>query len=152
MDIDISRDASDNCWSEISDSKIITIIENITDNLSGYSFKSSELSIVLSDAKNVHGLNLQYRQKDKPTNILSFPINDNGQTNGPLGDLILAYEVIKQEAEREQKSFKDHLTHLLLHGLLHLLGYDHIHDDDAESMESLEIQTLEKIGIKNPYA
>ncbi len=152
MDIDISRDASDNCWLEINDSEVIAIIESITSNLSDYSFNTAELSIVLSDSKNVHELNLQYRQKDKPTNILSFPINDNGQTDGLLGDLILAYEVVKQEVENEQKNFKDHFTHLLLHGLLHLLGYDHIEDAEAETMEDLEIETLKKIGIKNPYA
>lgn len=152
MDIDISRDASDNCWLEINDSEVIAIIESITSNLSDYSFNTAELSIVLSDSRSVHELNLQYRQKDKPTNILSFPINDNGQTDGLLGDLILAYEVVKQEAENEQKNFKDHFTHLLLHGLLHLLGYDHIEDAEAETMEDLEIETLKKIGIKNPYA
>lgn len=152
MDIDISRDASDNCWLEINDSEVIAIIESITSNLSDYSFNTAELSIVLSNSKNVHELNLQYRQKDKPTNILSFPINDNGQTDGLLGDLILAYEVVKQEVENEQKNFKDHFTHLLLHGLLHLLGYDHIEDAEAETMEDLEIETLKKIGIKNPYA
>ncbi len=152
MDIDITRETSSEQWSEIQDSEIITLLETASSYLSDYSFENSEVSVVLSTSQNVHQLNLQYREKDKPTNILSFPINDNGNTDGPLGDLVLAYEVVKEEAKNEDKSFQDHTTHLLLHGLLHLLGHDHIEDEEAETMEALEIKVLGAMGIKNPYA
>lgn len=118
-----------------------------------------EVSVVLANDGLVHALNRDYRDKDKPTNILSFAMldTDNGwqfpRHEGPcaLGDLILAYETVKRESEAENKSFHDHFTHLVIHGTLHLLGYDHIQDSDAEVMESIEIQILSKFNIVNPY-
>ncbi|MBI2234156.1 MAG: rRNA maturation RNase YbeY [Micavibrio aeruginosavorus] len=118
-----------------------------------------EISVVLANDDLVHTLNRDYRDKDKPTNILSFAMLDTDDGwqapdhPGPcaLGDLVLAYETVKREAEVEGKTFESHFTHLLIHGTLHLLGYDHIEDEAAEEMETIEIQILNEFGIKNPY-
>ena len=118
-----------------------------------------ELSIVLADNDMVQTLNRDYRGKDKPTNVLSFALLDGEDGweepsgSGPcaLGDLILAFETVETEAKAEEKTFESHFTHLVIHGMLHLLGYDHLEEDEAEEMESLEIQILSGFGIKNPY-
>jgi len=117
-----------------------------------------EISVLLTDNNNIRKLNRDYRGKDKPTNVLSFPLeeHDAGNYNSVaeqmlLGDIALAYEIILQEANEQEKSFKHHYTHLVLHGILHLLGYDHIEEDDAEEMESIEINVLEKMEVANPY-
>lgn len=109
---------------------------------------STEISIVLADDAFVHNLNKQYREKDKPTNVLSFPAGEPGI----LGDIILAYETLKAEAAAQGKSFDHHLIHLTIHGILHLLGYDHESENEAEIMESMEIRILEFFGVENPYA
>lgn len=118
-----------------------------------------EISIVLAHDALVQELNREYRNKDKPTNVLSFAQldGDDGweEPEGPgpcaLGDLILAYETVEREAREENKPFNHHLTHLVIHGILHLLGYDHIEDDEAKEMESLEIQILKGLNIIDPY-
>ena len=111
----------------------------------------------------IHHLNLEYRNRDKPTNVLSFPgcapdeLEDMAawaQAGGPpvmLGDVVVTYGVTAAEAVQQGKDFADHLLHLIIHGLLHLLGYDHIEDQDAEIMEALEVKILAKQGIANPY-
>jgi rRNA maturation RNase YbeY len=96
----------------------------------------------------VKALNAQWRGKDKPTNVLSFPAPE---TAGTLGDIALAYETCAREADEQGKSLKDHATHLLVHGFLHLLGYDHEADDDAAEMEGLEKEILAGLGIADPY-
>ena len=125
-----------------------TIINAISLALSdaGYS-GSGEVSVVLADNKAVQELNKNYRGKDKPTNVLSFPQDDESL----LGDVILAYETVVQESTEQGKSFEDHVIHLVVHGAMHLLGHDHEDDDEAEDMESIEIAILAKLGIKNPY-
>lgn len=107
-----------------------------------------EIAVVLADDAFVQNLNKQYRGKDKPTNVLSFPASLG---DGELGDIILAFETIEREAAEQQKTFRNHATHLLVHGFLHLLGYDHIEEKEAEIMEKLEIKILKKLGISNPY-
>lgn len=109
-------------------------------------FKSN-LSIVFANDAFVKDLNHTYRGKNKPTNILSFESDEEGY----LGDMILAFETIVREAEEQGKTLADHLTHLLVHGLLHLLGYDHEQESDAEVMENKEIMILKGLGIENPY-
>jgi probable rRNA maturation factor len=102
-------------------------------------------------------LNAQYRGKDKPTNVLSFPMiedfSDLKRWPEPLelGDIVLAYETTSQEAFDEGKSLSDHTSHLLIHGLLHLFGYDHMTKKDAKEMEGLEVAILAELGIENPY-
>jgi len=115
-----------------------------------------EVSVVLADNKFTQDLNNKYREQDKPTNVLSFPITDEDILIAPspflsLGDIIIAYETIKAEAAEQNKGFNNHLTHMLVHGCLHLLHYDHIDDEDAQEMETLEIKILDSMGIKNPY-
>ncbi|MBA5724102.1 rRNA maturation RNase YbeY [Candidatus Liberibacter sp.] len=114
-----------------------------------------EVSLVFTDAENIKALNAQYRQIDRSTNVLSFPsfFALSGETLGPiLGDVIFAYEVIKIESEILGEKLEDHLKHLIIHGFLHLLGYDHIDDEDACIMEELERCILAKLGIYDPYA
>jgi len=101
-------------------------------------------------------LNREYRDKDAPTNVLTFASldsNDPIPVNAPypLGDVILAFQTIDREAREQGKFFKDHFLHMVVHGTLHLLGYDHITEDEANIMESLEIRILEKMNIQNPY-
>ncbi|MCH7335582.1 rRNA maturation RNase YbeY [Acinetobacter sp. NIPH 2699] len=116
-----------------------------------------EIGIACVDVAESHELNLQYREKDKPTNVLSFPSDIPEEMlslleSEPLGDLVICIPVVLQEASEQQKTPSDHFTHLLVHGILHLLGYDHeTSESDAEEMEALEIQILKKLGITNPY-
>ncbi|QCI66187.1 rRNA maturation RNase YbeY [Phreatobacter stygius] len=108
----------------------------------------AELSVALADDAEVKRLNRDYRAKDKPTNVLSFPA-----THGPmLGDVIIAYETLVKEAADEDIAVSDHLTHLTIHGLLHLLGYDHETEAEAVTMERIETEVLASLGIKDPHA
>jgi probable rRNA maturation factor len=105
------------------------------------------IALALSDNAHLQSLNKQFRQIDKPTNVLSF----ESETEGFLGDIAIAHETIVAEAIEQDKSFDDHFTHIALHGMLHLLGYDHMSEDDQSEMEALEIELLAKLGIENPY-
>ena len=118
-----------------------------------------EFSIVLTDDETTQALNRDYRGKDKPTNVLSFAMLDSNDDDFlppadqplPVGDIILAYETIESEAIEQSKPLRDHYAHLLVHGALHLLGYDHEAPHEGDVMESLEIRILKKYGIENPY-
>ncbi len=116
-----------------------------------------EIGIACVDLAESQELNLQYREKDKPTNVLSFPSDIPEEMLSlldaePLGDLVICIPVVLQEATEQQKTPSDHFTHLLIHGILHLLGYDHeTSEAEAEEMEALEIEILKKLGIANPY-
>lgn len=112
-----------------------------------------ELSVALADDGKVRELNRDYRGQDKPTNVLSFEAGEDPMPGQPriLGDVVLARETCAREAVEGDKSFNDHLTHLTVHGVLHLLGYDHIDSDEAEEMEALEVEILAEMGIGNPY-
>ena len=109
---------------------------------------AQEISLVLTNDASIRRLNRDYRGKDKPTNVLSFPTIE---APGLLGDIVLARETILREAEDKGVSFKHHFTHLIIHGLLHLLGHDHQTEAEAEKMEAIEIAALAKLGIANPY-
>ncbi len=116
-----------------------------------------EVSIVLADDDAVRVLNRDYRQQDKPTNVLSFAALDDDAPlpeDGPLvlGDVVIAYETAAGEAARDGKTLAHHLSHLVVHGVLHLLGYDHEIDDEAEAMERLEASVLAALGVPDPYA
>ncbi len=124
--------------------------------------EGAELCVVLGDDKLVQALNRTYRGKDAPTNVLSFPSMEMpGMAGGEpllpeesalLGDVVLARETIAREAVEQHKSLSDHLSHLVVHGVLHLLGHDHMEDEEAEEMEALERDILEDLGIADPYA
>ena len=119
--------------------KILTLLERPIVN---------ELSIALVDDKEIQFLNKKFRDKNKATNVLSFP------SNGPapiLGEIILSYETLKKEAEELLIPFKHHLIHMLVHGFLHLQGFDHQTDEDAAAMEKLEVRVLSDLNIDNPY-
>ncbi len=122
----------------------------------GYFVKENivELSLVFTDSHRIETLNFEYRGIDKPTNVLSFPTafaSSDGCSSLMLGDIVLAYEIIEIEANVLGKEFENHLVHLIIHGFLHLLGYDHVDDKDACVMEGLERSILEDLGINDPY-
>lgn len=114
----------------------------------------AELSVALSDDADVRRLNAQWRGLDKPTNVLSFPAAEPGElARAPhIGDIVLAYETVAREARDDGKTLTDHTAHLIIHGVLHLLGFDHETDVEAEAMETLEIAALADLGIADPYA
>ncbi|MDC9580166.1 rRNA maturation RNase YbeY [Xenorhabdus sp. PR6a] len=112
----------------------------------------SEVTIRVVDEAESHDLNLTYRGKDKPTNVLSFPFEAPPEIELPLlGDLIICRQVVEKEAKEQKKTVEEHWAHMVVHGSLHLLGYDHIEDDEAEEMESLETEILKKMGYPDPY-
>ena len=112
-----------------------------------------DLGIRFVDGTESKTLNSAYRKKDKPTNVLSFPYGwECPETKRTiLGDLVLCTDVLQQEATAQGKSLEQHLAHLLIHGLLHLIGFDHQTDDEAATMEQKEIEILEQFGFPNPY-
>jgi probable rRNA maturation factor len=125
----------------------------------------AEITIRIVDNEESNELNLQYRGKDKPTNVLSFPFEqpefddpelaakmaaELGDVNY-LGDLVVNAQLVAQEAIQQHKNVIDHWAHLVIHGTLHLQGFDHIEDDEAEAMETLEVQLLATLNITNPY-
>ncbi len=116
------------------------------------------VSVLFTSDAHVQELNLTYRQKDNPTNVLSFPAYDDEllrilppSEEIPLGDIVFAFETIQHEALAQNKVFNHHLAHLFVHGLLHLLGYDHEIDDEAAQMERAEVEILAHFSIPNPY-
>ena len=116
-------------------------------------FEEPELTIRLTDDEESQALNSEYRGKDKPTNVLSFPFEmPPGIPLELLGDLIICVGVVEQEAKEQEKTTEAHWAHMVIHGCLHLLGYDHIKDDEAEDMEALERDLLASLGYPDPYA
>jgi len=108
--------------------------------------------ILLTDDETVRDLNDRFRAKDRPTNVLSFPAAEMpGADPQPLGDIVLAYGVCAAEAEEQSKTLRNHLTHLVVHGVLHLLGRDHEDDTEAEAMEGEERTVLASLGVSDPY-
>ena len=156
-EFDIDIDVSDEKWHDLIEgieNHTHDVIKHVLSDLVSNA-EHLEISIVLSDDDFIQNLNKNYRNKDKPTNVLSFPQTEEDEMDMPalmLGDIIITSGVIKKEAKEQNKSIKDHYTHMLVHGCLHLLHYDHITDEQAEEMESLEIKLLNNLGIKNPYA
>ncbi len=112
-----------------------------------------EVCIRIVDAEESQSLNAEYRGKDKPTNVLSFPFEvPPGIPVTLLGDLVICAEFVAAEAEEQEKALFDHWAHMVVHGTLHLLGFDHINDDDAEEMEALERTLLARLNIADPYS
>jgi len=116
--------------------------------------RGDAIGVSLADDAAIAVLNLRWRGKDGPTNVLSFPSAPPPIAGSShfLGATVLAFESPAREAEGESRTFDDHLAHLVVHGLLHLLGYDHLTDDEAQEMEALESRVLAKLGVADPYA
>jgi probable rRNA maturation factor len=147
------------CWQSEPDAeaiihRAITIAAEIADAGVG----DAELAVMLTDDAGIRTLNNNWRGQDKPTNVLSFPALQPTGASGPddaprmLGDIAIAYQTTRAEADDEQKPFGHHLSHLAIHGFLHLIGYDHEKDDDAEAMKALESEILAQLRIPDPYA
>lgn len=117
----------------------------------GRTGEEAEISIVLCDDAEIRRLNRQWRGKDAATNVLSFPTPPGPGSNRHLGDIVIAFETVEREAREEAKRFDHHLSHMAVHGYLHLTGFDHENENDAEEMEQLEREILASIGIADPY-
>jgi probable rRNA maturation factor len=114
--------------------------------------ESPELTVRITDTHEIQALNHEYRGKNKPTNVLSFPFEAMpGMAVNLLGDVVLCAEVVEAEAKEQNKTPTAHWAHIIIHGCLHLLGYDHISEKEADEMEGLEIALLEQLGYNNPY-
>lgn len=116
--------------------------------------EGAAVSVLLTDDAHMREINRDWRKQDKPTNVLSFPAVTAERLAGSpfLGDIAIAFETVQREARDEGKAVGDHLAHLAVHGFLHLVGYDHMTEDEAEAMEGREIAILSDLGIDNPYA
>src|SRR4051812_21867615 len=148
------------CWQTEPDAeavihRAITAAAEIADADVG----EAELAVMLTDDTGIRTLNNNWRGIDKPTNVLSFPAlqptgDSRADDDAPrmLGDIAIAYETTRREADDEQKPFDHHLSHLAIHGFLHLISYDHEKDQEAETMEALETEILMRLGIPDPYA
>ncbi len=130
------------------------VVDAVVADLALHAPQPTELGVTFTDDDAIRSLNARWRDKDKPTNVLSFPaFPEQGKTIPPmLGDIVLARETIEREAALDGKPFDHHLTHLVAHGLLHLLGYDHETEDEAEEMEAAETRILASLAIPDPYA
>jgi probable rRNA maturation factor len=145
IDVEIEAPA----WREaLVDAEVLTVraAEAALDVVS----RQGDVAVLLTDDEAVRDLNARFRGKDEPTNVLSFPAADNPQ--GMLGDVALAFETCAREAAEQGKTLAAHLQHLVAHGVLHLVGYEHDVDADAEIMEALERRILAALGVADPYA
>jgi len=132
-----------------------TLQRAVSETSAAITTEDVELAIVLTNDARIRVLNHAWRGFDKPTNVLSFPAGDRGGGQGApalLGDIVIAYETTKREAQAQGTPFLHHLSHLTVHGFLHLRGYNHEADDEAETMERLERQILARLEIPDPYA
>lgn len=145
-------------WHAVADDPEAVVGESVTATLAQFGPEAVELSVVLADDAMVRTLNRDHRGKDYPTNVLSFPpalapaVLAVQAGPRPLGDVILALETVRREAAEQGKPAVDHLRHLVVHGVLHLSGYDHETEAEAEEMEALERTILAGLGVADPYA
>ena len=164
MSLDINLDAdeewdSSTDWARLAEAAARAAIAESAFPQLAEAARPVELSVVLSSDEEIRALNAEWRGKDKPTNVLSFPMAEEEELEaagdaGPelmLGDIILAHGVCASEAEEKAIPLQDHAAHLMVHGTLHLLGYDHMDDESAADMEAREIRALARIGIGDPY-
>jgi probable rRNA maturation factor len=147
------------CWQDQPDAEAVILRAiNAAAEMVDADVVDAEIAVMLTDDAGIRTLNSNWRGIDKPTNVLSFPAL---QPTGPrepddaprmLGDIAIAYQTTRREADEEQKPFEHHLSHLAVHGFLHLIGYDHETDTEAETMEALEQEILAQLAIPDPYA
>ncbi|UVO54763.1 rRNA maturation RNase YbeY [Sphingomonas sp. SUN039] len=147
-------------WESLSDKAVEAAISASVQSALAETAATVEIAVRLTSDAEVRTLNFQYRQQDKPTNVLSFPMvqpdlietlgnTDDGEVL--LGDIVLAYETCAREAAEKGVPLADHAAHLIVHGVLHLLGYDHIDDAEAEAMEDIERAAMSALGLHDPY-
>ena len=135
--------------SDLASTSIVATLQHL-----GIAQTDHEIAVLACDDTRIASLNAEFREKPTPTNVLSWPSVDlmpGDQPEEELGDIAIAFETCAREATEQNKVFSDHVTHLLVHATLHLLGYDHINAADAEQMEKIEIEILGKLGIADPY-
>lgn len=155
LEIDILTEAEG--WAALPDAETLVrraVAAALTEGAELEEDVTFEVSVTLTDDARIRTINREWRDKNKPTNVLSFPAAEvpEGVTPVPLGDIIVAFETVAAEARDEDKSLADHFTHLIVHGTLHLVGYDHEDEDEAEEMEDTERHILAGLGIADPYA
>jgi probable rRNA maturation factor len=143
-------------WDEVSDAEAVIRRALVAAAAAvGTDLGKSTVAVLLTDDAAMRRLNAQWRDIDKPTNVLSFPaapqLAASEDEAKPLGDIAIAYETTAREARDERKHFAHHLAHLAVHGFLHLLGYDHASEAQAETMERLERDILQRLGVPDPY-
>ena len=143
-------------FNKVSLDTLIRKLVDLTDNELKISTEHDrELSVLFTDNKKIKELNYKYRQISKETNVLSFlqdfPVEGIKKKTIILGDIVISLEKIELEARSQSKNFLDHLTHIFLHGYMHLLGFDHLKKKEAQKMEATEIKILSKLSISNPY-
>ena len=143
----------DEAWAEapISDEALTRAANAALDAAPPKLLGHDKIALVLTGDAEMRALNLYWRGKDAATNVLSFPADDDISEPGFLGDIVLAYETVEREAREQGKSLGDHVTHLVVHGVLHLIGFDHEDDAEAERMEAVERAALASLGIADPY-
>jgi len=156
VDIDLTVERADPRWSADLPVRLEPLVRHVVD-VAGDFDGPLEISALLTDDETVRAYNRDYRGKDRPTNVLSFALTEDenpaalpGQPIA-LGDILIAFETVAAEAEQENKEFDHHVFHLVTHGVLHLLGYDHQVEEDAQEMERLETAILAKFAIADPY-
>lgn len=151
---DLSADTriADARWQSLGD--VNALAARVLAHAAAYMKSGGEVAVLLTDDAEMHALNKQWRGIDKATDVLSFPSGDPEIPGQPqyLGDIAIGYEISLRDAEAMGRPFDGHISHLLIHGFLHLLGYDHIAADDAKVMEPLETQILAGLGWPDPYA
>jgi len=147
------------CWQDQPDAEAVILRAiNTAADMVDAEVGDAEIAVMLTDDAGIRTLNSNWRGIDKPTNVLSFPALQPTGRREPddaprmLGDIAIAYQTLRKEADEEEKPFEHHLSHLAVHGFLHLIGYDHETDDEAETMEALEQEILAQLGIPDPYA
>jgi probable rRNA maturation factor len=150
LDVEIVR--HDAAWDDVADQMLARAARAALAEAPPLPAGDYELTILLTSDDELGALNRTWRGKDAPTNVLSFPAHDVLSGPGLLGDIALAYETIRDEARERGLSLADHVSHLVVHGVLHLLGFDHANDAEAERMEAFERKALASLGIADPYA
>lgn len=152
LTVDVMRRAP--AWQNAVEDELLVCAATAAFDAAGESVAPAELSLLLSDDQEIRALNKSWRGKDQATNVLSFPLDAPpcGTDTHPLGDVALAYETIAREAAERRIPVSQHAAHLVVHGVLHLMGYNHANTSQARKMEALEVKVLSGLGLPDPYA